>query len=411
MRPDSVNFNRILLRTLTLAFILLLAGRCPAQKNGIRLPFRMANNLIILSASINDSDTLHFILDSGLKNSIICELGAGEILNLQEAREIHVLGLGDSSHAEAIHSGGNLLTLGGMGFPEQDFMVLSRNILQLSNRMGTRIHGMLSMEPFYDYIVEIDYIRRYISISPPESFRYPKPGRYASIPIQMEAGKPFLVINLKTAEGNSYHVKLLLDSGASNALWLDMNSLEDFPIPEKNRHCHLGCGISGDVTGLLGRIKQVEIGPYSLPDVIVSFPDSLDISQQESVQGRNGSLGSEILKRFDVILDFPGRQILLRPNRNFQQKFHYDMSGIEVIAEVPDRPVYLISRVRDGSVAHLAGARPGDRILSINNVPVQRYSLGDIYLNLLGNEGKRITMELLRESEKIRISFQLEEYI
>ncbi|MFC2098790.1 hypothetical protein ACFLSP_03485 [Bacteroidota bacterium] len=34
-------------------------------------------------------------------------------------------------------------------------------------------------------------------------------------------------------------------------------------------------------------------------------------------------MGSEILKRFNVILDFPERMIYLQPNRSFKEKFNY----------------------------------------------------------------------------------------
>lgn len=371
----------------------------------------MANNLIILSARINDSDTLNFILDTGLKNSIICELSTGEILDLQEAREIRVMGLGAGSPTEAIHSAGNVLQLGGFEFPGQDFVVLSDNILQLSRKMGTRIHGLLSMQVFHGYIVEIDYENRYISITTPESFGLSEPMEYASLPLQMESGKPFLVVTITDDEGNSFPVKLLLDSGASNALWLDINSLDGFHMPEKSRHCYLGCGISGEVKGFLSRMRQADIGPFSLKDVLVSFPDSLAIAQQEPIPGRNGSLGSEILKRFDVILDFPGKMIHIRPNHNFQHKFEHDMSGVEVISEIPDGPVYIISRVREGSTAHKAGIREGDRILSLNNHPASAFSLDDIYRNFLGQEGEIVRMVILRGEKKLTVNFLLEEYI
>ncbi len=394
--------------------LILLMGLpliCPAQRNPVRLPFRMANNLIILPARINGSDTLHFILDTGLKTSILCELDSSQTLDLKEAREIRVVGLGDGIPAEAIQSGGNLLEIGPLSFPGQDFIVLSDNILQLSRKMGTRIHGMLSIHAFPGYVIEIDYDSRFLSFHPSGSFREPGTGKYASLPLLMESGKPFLMLRLTNRQGRTFPVKLLLDSGASNAIWLDVNSLENFSIPDNSRYCYLGCGISGNVKGLMSRMEKVEIGPYSLPEVLVSFPDSQSIAQQETVSGRNGSVGSEILKRFDVILDLSGQKIHLRPNRSFSRKFHSDMSGMEVIAERPDHPVFTISRIREGSVADLAGARAGDRILSINKVPAERYSLDEIYRQLLGKEGKKVELHVLRGEEILKFSFRLEEYI
>jgi hypothetical protein len=371
----------------------------------------MANNLIILPGRINNSDTLYFILDTGLKTSILSELDRDETLDLEQAREIRLMGLGKGSPAEAIHSAGNELEVGGMVFRDQDFIILSSNVLGLSRKMGTRIHGILSMQAFYGFIVEIDYERKILSLIPPDKFNPAARDKFAAVPMQMESGKPFLVVTLIRNDGKTYPVKLLLDSGASNALWLDTGTLGDYTVPETSRYCHLGCGISGDVQGLISRVKRVMIGPYELENVLVSYPDSIAIARQEPVTGRNGSLGSEILKRFTLVLDFPGRFIYLRPNKAFHQEFHHDMSGMEVMAEVPDRPGYIVSRVREGSPAWIAGIRTGDRILTINNSPVHRLSLDDIYRNLAGTPGRKVRMVILRGEEKLKFSFRLEEYV
>jgi hypothetical protein len=44
------------------------------KQKSMSLPFRTVNNLILIPVQINDSDTLQFIFDTGLENSIICEL-------------------------------------------------------------------------------------------------------------------------------------------------------------------------------------------------------------------------------------------------------------------------------------------------------------------------------------------------
>ena len=410
-RPGLFNKYHLSKWALILVLVFLQTTIAHTQKIEERLPFRMANNLIILSAKINGSDSLSFILDTGLKNSIICEHGERDALDLVESHQMQVVGLGDGNPTDAIHSSGNILEVGGLNFSEQDFIVISENILQLSHKMGTRVHGMLSMSVFYDYVVEIDYQRRHISFTSPESYKLHNSNKYSSIPFLIESGKPFLEITIIGEDGRSYPVKLLLDSGASNAIWLDINSMEGFLIPERKVHTYLGSGISGNLQGTLCRVKQVKIGDYSLNDVLVSFPDSMSIAQQEQVPGRNGSIGSEILKRFDVIIDFPEKLIHLRPNRSFKQKFNYDMSGIEVMAEVPDQPIFVVTRVREGSPAYNAGIRTGDMILSINNVSVYDFSMDDIYKRFVGPEGKNIKMVILRADEKIKLNFVLEDFI
>jgi len=391
--------------------LITLPGANYARNKSTSLPFRTANNLIIIDARINGSDTLHFILDTGLKNSIICELSTDETIELEEVSEILVQGLGTGSPVEAFHSTGNVMEIGALKFPDCNFLVLSNNILQLSHKMGTKIHGMLSLKEFYEYVVEIDYENKFIHLTPPGSYENRKQDRFESLPMIMESEKPYVQINITSDKGISYPVKLLLDSGASNALWLDINSMDGFSLSEKTIQCYLGCGISGDVEGLVSRIPRVDIGGFVLKDVLVSFPDSMAIAQLEAVSGRNGSLGSEILKRFYVVLDFPGRRVLLSPNQSFSEKFHHDMSGIEIFARTPDQPVFLVSRVHEGSSAFEAGVSVGDQILRINNIPAAELTMDKIYQNLFGPHGKKIRMQILRENEKIKLSFPLKRLI
>jgi C-terminal processing protease CtpA/Prc len=126
---------------------------------------------------------------------------------------------------------------------------------------------------------------------------------------------------------------------------------------------------------------------------------------------RNGSLGADFLGRFNLIIDYPGRKIHIMANRSFEEEFHYGMSGIEIWVPVPDEHRYIIARIRQPSRAAMAGIRSGDEILSINGTPCGQLSLDDVYRRLLGKDGKKISMELLRKGHRITVHFHLENYI
>ena len=155
----------------------------------------------------------------------------------------------------------------------------------------------------------------------------------------------------------------------------------------------------------------MDIGPFHLQNLLVSFPDSPAVVFDETMHGRNGSLGSELLRRFNLILDYPAKKIHIMPNKAFNDEFHYDMSGLEIQIPVPDEHRYIIAGIRKQSRAELAGIRPGDEILSINGTPAVKLNLDEIYKSLQGNHGKKIKLELLREDIRIRANFRLEKYI
>ncbi len=383
-----------------------------AWEGPVTLPFRMVNKLILIPVQINGSDTLQFILDTGLENSIICELEADEVLELKHAREVMIRGIGSADPIDAIQSKGNSLRVGEITIQDQDYIILSSNVLQLSRKMGTKIHGLLNMQAFQEYMIEIDYDRRLLTFYEPGYFREHKNlDGYSSLRIDIKNAAPFIDATIFTNDGTSRPVKLMLDTGAGNALSLDTGSLPGYSIPDSSRDGYLGCSINGNIEGKVGRIRGMDIGPFHLQDVLVSYPDSQVVLLNEAVQGRNGSLGSELLRRFNMILDYPDKKIHIMANSAFDDEFHYDMSGLEILVPVPDEHRYIIAGIRKQSRAELAGISPGDEILTINGIPTIQLNLDEIYKYLLGNDGKKIRLELLRGDKKIRASFRLETYI
>jgi hypothetical protein len=378
----------------------------------VSLPFSLVNNLILIPVQINGSDTLQFIFDTGLDNSIICELGRDETLELKDAREVLVQGPGSADPIEAFQSKGNNLRVGDISIQDQNYIILASNVLQISRKMGTRIHGLLNMKAFQDYIVEIDYDRKLLTLHQSCYFSEQKDlDGYTTLQMDMINSIPYIPAAIFTNDTTCRPVKLMLDTGSGNALSLDTGSLPGYSIPDGSRDGYLGYGINGQVEGKIGRITGMDIGPFHLENVLVSYPDSMPDVLHERAAGHNGSLGAEFLRRFNLILDGPGNKIHIMANGAIDEEFRFDMSGLELQVPVPDEHRYIIVGIRKQSEAERAGIMPGDEILSINGIPAIQLNLDEIYHYLLGNDGRKIRLELLREGKKTRASFQLRKYI
>jgi len=383
-----------------------------SRQKSLILPFQFANNLIIIPIQINGSDTLRFILDTGLNTSIICELSTGESLNLNYAREIQLQGLGVGGPLEAIHTFGNEINVSGITGINQDYFVLMDNIFQLSNKLGTPIHGILSFSVFNAFIVEIDYHERNIIFHDPKYFRYKKNSRnYITLPLIIHDRKPYVHMKIQLADGRIIPLKVLFDTGASNALWIDINSIPNFKIPINARESFLGSGLSGDVYGHLVRMDKVFIDRFELSNAIVSLPDTNSIINAMGLDKRNGSVGAEILRRFNIIIDYPNELITFIKNSNFYDKFSYNMSGIELTAPYPGLKYYTVSQVRKDSPAYWAGIKVMDELVSINNTGATEYDLNEIYKIFQSKEGKKIKIVVNRNGERIKFTIELEKFI
>jgi hypothetical protein len=206
--------------------------------------------------------------------------------------------------------------------------------------------------------------------------------------------------------------KLLIDIGNSDAIWLFQNRSEVINVPSKSFNDFLGRGFSGDIEGKRARIQKFIISEFEFNNPIVAFPDSSSIKNVNMVADRMGSVGGEILRRFDIVFDYQKQKMYFKKNSEYNSAFGYNKSGVEIqhkglqwiqetvrLETVPLatnvfdsndnkkkdfkykfvlKPIYEIANVRKNSPAEIAGLQKGDVLILINRSPAYKYSLQEI---------------------------------
>ena len=375
------------------------------KKNTIK--FKSASNLIIIPVTINDSDTLNFILDTGVRYPIITELPFINKLSLNYMMPIKIKGLGEGVELTAYRSGNNTMQISGLTARNQEVQMIIDENFQISHILGIPVHGLIGFNLFKDYVVEIDYINEKLTLHKPEYYKYRDRKKDIIMPLHFDGNKPFVRTTIVTDDMKDVPVKLLVDTGASDALWLSESSDERIKLPQNHIETFLGRGLSGDLFGAKGRIDGIWVGPLILPKPIVAYPSSELINQLISNNDRNGTIGAEILRRFFVIVDYRNSRLTLRPTYRVKQDFNYNMSGMEIINPMPGMPIFTISNIRESSPAYFAGLKENDQILSLNSSNHQSLDLNDINLLLQSKENRKIKIKVLRNGEEFKTSFQL----
>ncbi len=378
----------------------------PREKS-ITINFKSASNLIIIPVTINESDTLNFILDTGVRFPIITELPFVNKLNLNYLMPVQIQGLGEGHELTAYRSANNSIKLNGLTAWNQEIQMIIDENFQISHMLGLPVHGLIGFNLFKDYVVKIDYSSEKLTLYRPEHHKYRDRKKDIILPLHFDGNKPFVRTSIVTEDLQEVPVKLLVDTGASDALWLSEKSDERIDIPQNHIETFLGRGLNGDLYGTKGRIDGLWVGPLVLPKPIVAFPNSELIDQLISSNDRNGTIGAEILRRFVVTIDYRNSRMTLRPTYRVREDFNYNMSGMEVINPMPGLPIFTITDIRENSPAHYAGLQVNDQILSLNNSNHQSLELNDINLLLQSRENKKIKITVLREGEEYKTSFEL----
>ena len=376
------------------------------------VPFDLINNLIVIPISINNSDTLHFILDTGVSSTLITELREDDVIPLNYIRTVKISGLGKGESTEAYYAPGNEIKIGKAIGSDQDILILKEDIFHLSSLLGKKVNGLIGYSLFKDFIVELDYREKRVILH--EHHKYEakykaksESDKWITAPISLYRQKPYLDVDLVQKDGSELRVKLLLDSGASHGMALYHSANEGIHLPERRIRSFLGSGISGEIHGYLGRIDTLSIDKYDLRDIVVSYPDEDGIRRALNYSERDGSIGAEVLKRFKVFINYKEGTMIMKPSRFFNEKFSYNISGMEIATPYPNVPVYSVTHVRDSSAAHKADIRKGDILVEINRKGSQYYQLSELN-KLFEEEGKKLRLEILRGEEIIRKELFLE---
>jgi predicted aspartyl protease len=378
-------------------------------KNKISFPFESYNNLIVVPVILNHRMPLRFILDTGVRTSILTDRTFSDILNISYDRKIPLVGADGDRQIVAYVANGISLKLPGVVGQGQALLVLEEDYLQLKNYLGTEVHGILGYEIFSRFIVEIDYENHMLTLHEPYSY---KPKRKRSvIPLEVQDTKPYIYTNFRLEDGTTIAAKLMLDTGASHSLLLDMESHSGLKLPKTVVRTNLGRGLGGDIDGYIGRIKNIEFGRFNFDDVIVSWPDKGSFAEILRKTGRQGTVGGGLMSRFTVVIDYFNGNLYYRKNQNFNNEFEYNMSGIDVKATGQKLNHYIVSRIREDSPATKVDMQIGDEIIAINSHLTADLSLGEVTTFFRLKEGRRLRLELLRGKQKIVRKIRLERVI
>ena len=414
------------------------------EVNKVSVPFKLINNLVFVPIKVNGVE-LNFLLDSGVEETILFSLEEKKEVHYFNTEKVFLRGLGSQEAVEGLKSTNNVLEFGSMKYRNHMFYIVLDPEFNLSSHIGIPVNGIIGFQFFRDNLVEINYRKKRIIVYKDNNKnRIKAEKRYSVIPITIEKSKPYLKSKV-VLNNTEVPVKLLIDTGNSDAVWLFQDRSEQIKVPSKNFNDFLGRGFSGDVEGKRARIQKFEMSKFEFNNPVVAFPDSSSIKNVTMVADRMGSVGGEIIRRFDVIFDYQNRKMYLKKNSEYNSPFGYNKSGVEIqhkglqwiqetvrLETVPLsknafdseadkkkdfkykfllKPIYEIANVRGSSPAAIAGLQKGDVIILINKNPAYKYSLQEIN-TLFKSEGvKWITLEVERGNEILKFKFQLDDIL
>jgi hypothetical protein len=361
---DLTNCMKIILFHLMLCISLLRGFPLAAQEEFIEPPSRqltklsftqLTGGIVILKARLSDfPDTLNFVLDTG-SSGISLDSTTADYLKLHPTpteRTIRgIAGIRKVSfiYNQQLHFPG--LTVDNLDFHINDYAILTAVY-------GERIDGIIGYSILNRYILKLDYDSMYISFCTKGTIRYPRGGYLLKPTINQLVAQ-----TLRVKDEDAVSSRFLYDMGAGLCMLLTRDFINDsnFLDKRKKHWTKEGEGLGGKIDMELRVLREVKLGPYRFRNVpTYIFDDENNVTNYPYM---GGLIGNDILRRFNVILNYAQGDIYLIPNSHYTDAFDYSYSGIELYLI---DGLIIVGDVANDSPAEEAGIKEGDQVLAIN---------------------------------------------
>jgi len=362
----------------------------PAAKLLTTFPVTVFTGGVILVKARLDNfpDSLSFVLDTGsggisLDSTTCVRLGLTPVASDKTIVGIAAIRQVKFLYNETLHIPG--LTVDSLNFHVNDYDILS-------SVYGEKIDGIIGYSFFSRYIVKINYDSMRVQVYSNGSFRYPK-GGYMIRPLIPNLP----IINAEAVDARKVNARFYFDTGAGLCALFSTDFVTDSGLLDSRRKYYMtqAQGLGGKASMRLTTIKELKLGPYRFHRVPVYVFD--DIYNVTSYPNLGGLVGNDILRRFNVILNYDHRTIYLTPNSHYHDPFDYSYTGLFIYWE---DGVIRIGDIMPGSPAEKSGFQLDDILLGIDNNFTNNIQT---YKNLLQNAGEKLKLVIRRKQELMTI--------
>lgn len=356
------------------------------------IPFKLYGSMIIVELTIDGSDTLDFIFDTG---------AGGTIISARTAERLGITGeetvsrQGAAGDAPIVLSEKHTINIGDLTLPDVTLGIAGLD--HIHRRLGMRIDGAIGWKILSQYAVRLNYDTMQIEIYDTKRYNYNLNAQ--GYDVEVSGTAVFVNATVAFESGAVFTGKVLVDTASGGSISFNTPfSRENDLLSEigSSYEREIIAGLSTDSYPIVTMmLSSLSIGQYEF----VSIPASIAFAEAGALSwpGVMGILGNNILKRFNMFIDLQQDRVFLEPNRLYHEAFEVNCSGLELVMDDTFERV-IVDYVYPASPAAESGIQVGDEIIQIDGVSASDLPLPQMR-SMLNQDGQEVEIMVSREGE------------
>lgn len=327
----------------------------PEAKLITTFPFKIySGGVMVISAKFESvPDSLNFILDTGSSGiSLDSTTCANYNINAIPSDTV-IIGMGGKHKVSYVFN--KQLHFPGITIDKLHFHV--NNYEVLTSVYGEKIDGIIGYSFFSRYVVKINFDSLTLAVYTPGEIQYEKGGTILHPVINRLPSLSLFFKDRKKMQQNFF-----FDTGAGLNFLLNEAFVEDSSILLQRRKPVLtqAEGIGGKIQMRMTVIKMLQVGKYRFHNVpVFLYHDEFNVTAYPKV---GGLLGNDLLRRFNLTINYPQSEIHLLPNSHYNDAFDYAYTGLAIYYE---EGIIYVDDVIPDSPADKAGLKKDDVLIGV----------------------------------------------
>ncbi|TPG45243.1 retropepsin-like aspartic protease [Flavobacterium pectinovorum] len=319
------------------------------------IPFEMIENAIAIKIKLNKADREFLMLfDTGADGMALnpdSAYKAGVVVTSNKSTSV----VGGSQQVQ--YSANNTIYIGNQTIPNQGLVIFPKSSVY---------DGLFGANLLRNYITKVNFDTHTIDLYNFGNYVYD--GKAKPFVFDYQTGLPVVKLSLtfedkKTVEGN-----FTFDTGAGYDLiaYGPFNHKQDLQKSLKTEYTSTNHSLGKQTQIIGGTIPNVSINGNNFSDVTIALQEYQE--DNKNWASADGSLGIDLIKRFNFMIDLLHKTMYLEPNKSFKKMGSFYLSGFEL--EFDEQNNLIVKRVLDSEKDALKSIKPGAKVTQINDYEI-----------------------------------------